>query len=124
VTSQPPPSWRRKDGGQVFAWAAGKALEQELFAAVPDQAAKALLDLAIEHKDRDAVQAHIENVSAKAASLAAIEAEFVAGGLGVASRTVLGNAAARYVAGSRLKRRWRLWAKSSSVPSIGNASPA
>ena len=85
-----------KDGGQVFAWTAGRALEQELFAAVPHQAAKALLDLAIEHKDKDAVQAHIENVSAKAASLAAIEAEFVAGALEAASRTVLGNAAARY----------------------------
>jgi putative ATP-dependent endonuclease of the OLD family len=85
-----------KDSGQVFAWTAGRALEQELFAAVPDQAAKALLDLAIEQKDKDAVQAHVENVSAKAASLAAIEAEFAAGTLGAASRTVLGNAAARH----------------------------
>jgi hypothetical protein len=84
------------DAGKIFAWTAGKALEQELFAAVPDQAAKALLELAIENKERDAVQAHIANVSANASSLAAIEAELVAGPLGVASRTILGNAAARY----------------------------
>ncbi len=85
-----------KNGGQAFAWSAGRALEQELFAAVPDQAAKALLELAIELKDKDAVRAHIVNVSAKAASLATIEAELTVGALGAASRKVLGNAAARY----------------------------
>lgn len=84
------------DGGQVFAWTAGRALEQEVFAAVPDQAVKALLDLAINIKERDAVQSHIENVSAKATILAAIEAELAAGTLSLASRTVLSNAAARY----------------------------
>lgn len=83
-------------GGQVFAWTAGRALEQEVFAAVPDQAVKVLLDLAIEIKERDAVQAHIENISTKAVSLAAIEAELASGTLSTTSRAVLGNAAARY----------------------------
>ncbi|TPN16345.1 DUF2813 domain-containing protein [Mesorhizobium sp. B2-1-3] len=83
-------------GGQVFAWTAGRALEQEIFAAVPGGAVKALLDLAIEIKEGDAIQSHIENVSAKATNLATIEAELATGTLSLASRTVLGNAAARY----------------------------
>lgn len=83
-------------GGQVFAWTTGRALEQEVFAAVPDQTAKALLDLAIGIKEREAVQSHVDNVSAKATNLTAIEAELAYGTLSLASRAVLGNAAARY----------------------------
>jgi hypothetical protein len=83
-------------GGQVFAWTAGRALEQELFLAVPHQTAKRLLDLTIEHKERNAVEAHVLNVSGGHTNLVVIEAEIASGVLGVPSRTILGNAAARY----------------------------
>lgn len=83
-------------GGAVFAWTNGRALEQELFASVPDAAVKSLLDLAIETKDRNAVDAHLQNISSNATGLATIEQEMANGGLSATSRATLGNAAARY----------------------------
>jgi putative ATP-dependent endonuclease of OLD family len=83
-------------GGNVFAWSAGRALEQELFAALPDGPAARLLDLAIETKDRALIEAHIRTISNGTQTLDALETEALFDGFGVDSRTLLGNAAARF----------------------------
>ena len=57
-------------GGKVFAWGGGRALEQELFAALPDGSADKLLDLAIETKERALIEAHIKTISNGAKTLA------------------------------------------------------
>jgi putative ATP-dependent endonuclease of OLD family len=83
-------------GGQVFAWGGGRALEQELFAALPDFPASKLLTLAIETKDRALIEAHVKTISNGTATLHDLEAEALFRGLSPASRTLLGNAAARF----------------------------
>lgn len=83
-------------GGSVFAWDGGRALEQELFAALPDGPAADLLDLAIEVKERALIEAHIQTISNNASSLTDLENEALIDGLGLDTRTLLGNAAARF----------------------------
>ena len=83
-------------GGWVFAWGGGRALEQELFAALPDGPAAKLLDLAIEAKDRSLVEAHIGTLSRGVQTLDALETEALIDGLSADSRAFLGNAAARF----------------------------
>ncbi len=83
-------------GGKVFAWGDGRALEQELFAALPDGAAAQLLELAVEAKDRVLVEAHVQTISNGSTSLNALETEALIDGFSAASRTLLGNAAARF----------------------------
>jgi hypothetical protein len=83
-------------GGQVFAWGGGRALEQELFAALPDGPAGKLLELAIEVKDRALVEAHVKTISNGTTSLNDLEMEVLLDGLNLDSRTVLGDAAARF----------------------------
>lgn len=83
-------------GGKVFAWGGGRALEQELFAALPDGPADKLLDLAIETKERALIEAHIKTISNGAKTLHDLETEALIDGLSPDSRTLLGNAAARF----------------------------
>ncbi|RFC65848.1 ATP-dependent nuclease [Mesorhizobium denitrificans] len=83
-------------GGHVFDWGGGRALEQELFAALPDGPAGKLLELAIEVKDRALVEAHVKTISNGATSLSDLEIEVLLDGLSPDSRTLLGNAAARF----------------------------
>lgn len=83
-------------GGKVFAWGGGRALEQELFAALPDGPVSELLELAIETKDRALIEAHIKTISNGATTLGDLETEALIDGLTPNSRTLLGNAAARF----------------------------
>lgn len=83
-------------GGKVFAWGGGRALEQELFAALPDGPADKLLDLAIEAKERVLIEAHIKTISNGTTTLHDLETEALIDGLSPDSRTLLGNAAARF----------------------------
>jgi putative ATP-dependent endonuclease of the OLD family len=83
-------------GGKVFAWGGGRALEQELFAALPDGPVSELLELAIETKDRTLIEAHIKTISSGAKTLGDLETEALIDGLTPDSRTLLGNAAARF----------------------------
>ncbi len=83
-------------GGRVFAWGGGRALEQQLFAALPDGPASKLLDLAIETKERALVEAHIKTISNGTKTLNDLETEALIDGLSHESRTLLGNAAARF----------------------------
>jgi putative ATP-dependent endonuclease of OLD family len=83
-------------GGKVFAWGGGRALEQELFAALPDGPVSELLELAIETKDRTLIEAHITTISSGAKTLGDLETEALIDGLTPDGRTLLGNAAARF----------------------------
>ncbi|CAD5291711.1 ATP-dependent endonuclease [Bosea sp. 62] len=82
--------------GTIFAWGGGRALEQELFAALPDGPVSELLELAIETKDRALIEAHIKTISRGAKALGDLETEALIDGLSPDSRAVLGNAAARF----------------------------
>ena len=82
--------------GTIFAWGGGRALEQELFAALPDGPVSELLELAIETKDRALIEAHIKTISRGAKALGDFETEALIDGLSPDSRAVLGNAAARF----------------------------
>lgn len=83
-------------GGQVFAWGGGRALEQELFAALPDASVARLLELAVEAKDRALIDAHIKTISSGSTTLIVLETDALINGFDAASRTLLGNAAARF----------------------------
>lgn len=83
-------------GGRVFAWGGGRALEQELFAALPDGPVSELLELAIETKDRTLVEAHVKTISGGAKALGDLETEALIDGLSPDSRALLGRAAARF----------------------------
>jgi len=63
------------DGGTVIAWRDGRALEDELFLSLSDQAVGQLIDRAIELHGEDLVSAHIKTVSRGVKDLAAIRAE-------------------------------------------------
>lgn len=83
-------------GGKVFAWGGGRALEQELFTALPDGSAAKLLELAIETKDRALVEAHVKTISNGTTSLSDLEMEALLDGFSPDTGVLLGNAAARF----------------------------
>lgn len=60
-------------GGQSATWGQGRALEDELFASLPDAAIDRLIAKAIEVRDRDLVAGHIRDRSQNALSLEQIE---------------------------------------------------
>lgn len=61
-------------GGQSATWGQGRALEDELFASLPDAAIDRLLAKAIEVRDRDLVAGHIRDRSQNTLTLEQIEA--------------------------------------------------
>ncbi|RXT62627.1 MULTISPECIES: ATP-dependent nuclease [Pseudomonas] len=61
-------------GGQSATWGQGRALEDELFACLPDTAIDRLLEKAIEVRDRDLVADHIRDRSQNTLNLQQIEA--------------------------------------------------
>lgn len=80
-------------GGTIFAWTAGLALEDEIFASVSDAAVAALLARAIELRSDILVDAHIRSASGGAVGLADIQAEIALGGPSAATRALLARAA-------------------------------
>ena len=80
------------DGGTVIAWRDGRALEDELFLSLSDEAVGQLIDRAIELQGEDLVNEHIKSVSRGTKDLAAIRAELKRNGISAKSRTILGEA--------------------------------
>ncbi|MBW9081190.1 ATP-dependent endonuclease, partial [Rhizobium pusense] len=74
----------------------GRALEQELFSALSDASVAQLLELAVEAKERALIDAHIKTISNSSTSLIVLENDALINGFDTASRTLLGNAAARF----------------------------
>jgi ABC-type branched-subunit amino acid transport system ATPase component len=81
------------DGGTVIAWRDGRALEDELFLSLSDEAVGQMIDRAIELHGEDLVNEHIKSVSRGAKDLAVIRAESKRNGISAKSRAILGEAA-------------------------------
>ena len=80
-------------GGTVFSWRHERALEDELFQSLTNEAVKKMIDFAvILHGDR-LIDAHIKSVSENAATLNTVHAELLIGDLEPDTRTILGRAA-------------------------------
>lgn len=79
-------------GGQSLTWRAGRALEDELFRSLGDDAIDALLVKACDVVGRDLVEAHVASKSNGQRTLAAIEAESLVGPIAVATKELLGTA--------------------------------
>lgn len=75
-------------GGQVFTWAKGQALEDAMFAALPESAAGQLLDLAVDKLTVETVDAQIRTRSSNTMGIAACRAAMTED-----ARKVLGAAA-------------------------------
>jgi putative ATP-dependent endonuclease of OLD family len=75
------------DGGRVFAWREGRALEDELFQSLSDEGVLKLINRAIELHGADLVDDHIKSASEGSVNLAACHAR-----LAETERTVLGKA--------------------------------
>lgn len=80
------------DGGTVFIWTDGYAVEDEIFLSVTKDGIRKLLDYAIELHGSELVDSHIISKSDNAINLASIQAE-LDGELSIESRQFLGSAA-------------------------------
>jgi putative ATP-dependent endonuclease of the OLD family len=87
------------DGGRVIAWRDGRALEDELFLSLTDDAIGNLIDRAIELHGDELINEHIKSASQNNRTLAVIRAEAVNGGITPESRKILGKAARTKKAG-------------------------
>jgi putative ATP-dependent endonuclease of OLD family len=87
------------NGGKVVAWRDGRALEDELFLNLTDDAVGKLLDRAIELHGEDLVNEHIKSASKNARDLAAIQTEMLIASITPESRTILGKASRTKKAG-------------------------
>ncbi|TRZ70474.1 MAG: ATP-dependent endonuclease [Rhodocyclaceae bacterium] len=79
-------------GGQSLTWRTGRALEDELFRSLGDDAIDALLTTACEALGRDLIESHITSKSNGQRTLGAIEAESLIDGFTDATKELLGTA--------------------------------
>jgi len=79
-------------GGQSLTWRSGRALEDELFCSLGDDAIDALLSTACEAVGRDLVESHIASKSNGQRTLGAIEAESLIDRITEATKELLGAA--------------------------------
>lgn len=77
-------------GGKVIAWRDGRALEDELFLSLSNNAVGQLLSRAIELVGADLVDQHIMSVSGGMKGLTSIQAEIATGAISTESRQTLG----------------------------------
>jgi hypothetical protein len=86
-------------GGKVIAWRDGRALEDELFLSLTDEALGKLIDHAIELHGENLINDHIKSVSGNARNLSAIQADAGRVGYSLGDRAILGRAARTRKAG-------------------------
>jgi putative ATP-dependent endonuclease of the OLD family len=77
-------------GGTVFAWRAGRALEDELFASLTDNSIGALLDYAIKVHEEELIGEHIKTASKGKRTLADVQSEIRFDDLSPETRQMLG----------------------------------
>ncbi|MFZ5492008.1 MAG: ATP-dependent nuclease [Pseudomonadota bacterium] len=87
------------NGGKVTAWRDDRALEDELFLSLSDDAVGRLIDRAVELHGEDLVNEHIKSASQNATTLDGIQTEALLDGISPESRAVLGKAARTKKAG-------------------------
>jgi putative ATP-dependent endonuclease of the OLD family len=83
----------REGGGTVFAWTAGRALEDELFLCLSSTGVGGLLEKAITLKEEAVINEHIKSASLNAIDLNAIQIELITDGISDESSLVLAKAA-------------------------------
>ncbi|MFY9838029.1 MAG: hypothetical protein WAK55_16475, partial [Xanthobacteraceae bacterium] len=81
------------DDGSLIAWRTGRAIEDELFLSLSDDAINELIDLAIELHGEDLINDHIKSASDGGADLEQIRAAAPPDGYSDATRALLGKAA-------------------------------
>lgn len=81
------------NGGKVIAWRDGRALEDELFLSLSDEAIVKLINRAIELHGEELINEHIKSASENARNLQAIRNEMLSGSITLESRKILGKAA-------------------------------
>ena len=81
------------NGGTVVVWRNGRALEDELFLSLTDDAVGRLIDRAVELHGEDLINDHIKSASQNAKDLNGIRIEPFIDGITLESRAVLGKAA-------------------------------
>jgi hypothetical protein len=86
-------------GGRVVAWRDGRALEDELFLSLPDDAVNKLIESAVGLHGEPFVDEHIRSASDNAKDLNRIQVEALSHGFSAESRMVLGKAARQRRAG-------------------------
>jgi hypothetical protein len=77
-------------GGESVVWRPTRALEDELFQSLSDEAIDALLTKATENFGRDLINEHIKSKSGGKVDLSAVEFEQILDGFSVGTRTLLG----------------------------------
>lgn len=77
-------------GGDSVVWRPTRALEDELFQSLSDEAIGALLTKATENLGRDLINEHIKSKSGGKVDLSAVELEQILDGFSVGTRTLLG----------------------------------
>lgn len=87
------------DGGMVVAWSDGRALEDELFLSLSDDAVDKLLARAVDLHGEDLIDDHIKSASLNEKTLSDIRTEALLDGLSPESRATLGKAAKSKKAG-------------------------
>ena len=87
------------DGGKVFPWRDGYALEDELFLSLSADGVNKLLNRAVELHGQDLVNDHINSASHNAKDLDSIQFEALIDGIASGSRVILGKAARSRKAG-------------------------
>lgn len=108
--------------GALFRWRDDRALEDELFASLPESVLGRMLDMAIANHDETLVNEHIQSVSNGDRSLISIRSELENGVISDDSRCVLGQAARRKKAGWYKSVTWMEQVGRSVVgPAIGSA---
>ena len=82
-----------ENGGHVFTWRDGRALEDELFLSLSDDGVARLLDYAIKLQGEDLINDHITSASGNVSDLASIGAELLVDGFTPDIREILAKAA-------------------------------
>jgi hypothetical protein len=82
-----------QQGGKVFRWREGEALEDELFLSLSDRAVDALLAQAIELKESELIDAHVRSASGGARTLERIQVDALADKYSDDDRRILAKAA-------------------------------
>jgi hypothetical protein len=86
-------------GGVVFSWRDGRALEDELFQSLPIAAMRKIIDYAVELHGDELIDQHIKSASTNLMDLQAVRAELATGAMSAETRAVLGRAARARKAG-------------------------
>lgn len=86
-------------GGTVFSWRNGRALEDELFQGLPTAAIGKMIDFAAELHGDDLIEQHIKSATQNSMDLGAVRAELAAGAISADTRAALGRAARAKKAG-------------------------